>query len=217
MGSPGSKKKSVGATLKSKGIIPKSWNLRSLTDYKKKVIKKKAKEWRALIDYPDSFTTRKVSEATAKLLIDGGYRVERGRAIIPTRNGKKLKIDGRKGQLRFERTNSQGETTIETVYLSSGPNFLKRLEKLATEDGTLEPNEQWALKVGDNNTFLTTHPSLDQLMRYGSTLNLTDPNARDFVSLVKVKFPEMKPGKMSDLERGTKKQSVRKGRGSSRY
>lgn len=79
---------------------------------------------------------------------------------------------------------------IETVYLSTGKDFIKRLEKLNFTD-ELDENEFWSLKVGDSNTFFHQSQSLNNLLhRYAPTIKWHKEGADKYVALVKVKFTD---------------------------
>ena len=186
--------RSNGAILKSKGFIPKKWDLRKkLTDYKKRVISQLSKDYPELIKHPDRFTSRKYKPETAQKLYDAGYSMHKNRVLLPNRINKSgkgsptLSTKVKDNKLIIDRGNR-----IETVYLNSGPDFLKMIERRMDE--VLPYDEYWALKVGDNNTFLKNHTqTINALTRYGETLNFSDPSARNFVHLVHVKF---KPGQI---------------------
>lgn len=181
-------KRSGASVLKSKGVIPAHWDLRKPTNYQKRVISRREKEYSELIKNPQGFKVSKVAKTTAQLLKASGYKVENGRAIIPTR-GNKVRIKGDK--LIIDR----GDRT-ETVYLNSGKGFLQRVEReLKKEENEdyegLPDGEYWAFKVGDNNTFLSNwQQGMTGLMRYGQKVNFTDPSAAQYTNLVKIKFKD---------------------------
>ena len=177
-------KKSPASILKSKGLIPKTWDLRSLTDYKKRIIRKRANEYQEVIKYPEKFQARKYSKEKAAKLLDAGYSGVGRYILIPNRGGTTVKTTVNKDTVTIDRGDR-----IETVYLSTGKMFLAGLQRKF--DKPLGSGEYWAFKVGDNNTFLMNHhKDLRQLMKYGETINFTNPQAKNYVHLVKIKYKD---------------------------
>ena len=131
---------------------------------------------------------------------DTGYDLVNHRVILPTKGTYKYKVT--KDRIVIDKPNR-----VDTVLLSSGPNFLKRLDKLAKNENPrfgLPPGEYYSLKIGDHDTFLSHAKSLEKLMDYGRIKAFNSSNARDYVSLVHVKFKpgfEPRPTPIPDLER----------------
>ena len=145
-------------------MIPKKWDLRSLTDYKKRIIRKREKEYPEVIKHPYKFQGRKYSKDKAKALLNAGYSGVGQHILIPNRGNSTTSTRVLRDKIVIDRGDR-----IETVYLSSGPNFLKNLYKRI--DAPLPRGSFWALKVGDNNTFLNNYTkTLSQLMRYGDII-----------------------------------------------
>lgn len=155
-----------------------------MTDYKKRIIRKREKEYREVIKFPEKFTSRKYSKEKASKLLDAGYSGKGQYVLIPNRGGTTARTTVGKETITIDRGDR-----IETVYLSTGKNFLKNLQRKF--DKPLGKGEYWAFKVGDNNTFLNNHnKDLRQLMRYGESINFTNPDAKNYVHLVKVQYKD---------------------------
>jgi len=177
-------KKSPASILKSKGLIPKDWDLRSLTDYKRRVIRKRANEYAEVIKYPEKFKSRVYKPEKANRLLDAGFSGVGQHILIPNRGGTTLSTHVKADTVTIDRGDR-----IETVYLSNGRNFLRNLQRKF--DKPLGPGEYWAFKVGDNNTFLQNHhKDLRQLMRYGESIQFTNADAKNYVHLVKIQYKD---------------------------
>ena len=184
--------------MKAKGFIPKTWDLRNLTDYKKRIIRRRAKDYPELIAHPEKFQSRKYSKEKAAKLLDAGYSGIGQHILMPYRGKGKEPFSSTLGQkVVGDKVIIDRGNRIETVYLNTGRDFLKTVERLIAKEEAMRENGEeydketyWAFKVGDNNTFLKLQGSLDGLMHYGQNLNLTDPNAKNFVHLVKVEYKD---------------------------
>lgn len=174
-------KKSPAKVLKDKGLIPKEWDLRkSLTTGQKSWITKQSKTFAQLVRRPDDFTVKTVKPSTEKELKRAGYRVSRGRAVIPNQGGK-ARINVRKittGKGKNKKTRAELRLMFdhksERIILESGPDFLGRLSKLKPKK--LRQNQAYALKIGGNQIANRTFDSLGELQIYLS--NMKAPNAR---------------------------------------
>lgn len=193
--------------MKAKGLIPKSWDLRSLTEYKKKIIRKREKQYSEVIKHPWKFSSRKYGKKKTEKLRMAGYFGEGDRTLIPNFGDKSARtiVSDRFittiRTLTNPRDSRRWETITERTYLYSGPELLEQLQKRFK--GKLPPGEYWALKVGDNNSFINArYKTLYELMHYAGPLALQweeqDNNsdeednpahyARTHVHLVKFRF-----------------------------
>lgn len=123
-----------------------------MTDYKKKKIRKLAKEYAELIKNPQNFTSRKVGKNTAGLLSTkysysgNDYRVTNGHVIIATRRKKTVKIKGDKLMFKY----ADGRT--ETIYTrAKGVTLLEQISKM--REPKLKSGERWGIKIGDHTVF----------------------------------------------------------------
>jgi hypothetical protein len=187
-------KKSAKSILKSKGLIPKEWNLRHLTGGQKSWITKQAKKYAAVIENPSKFESRVYGKAKAAKLKEAGYFGEGNHILIPNFGDKTARTRVSEDTVTITRVDSKGRAVIEKVYLHSGPELLKRLQKQFSKP--LGKGEYWSLKVGDNNTFLEAgEKTLSELMRYGSRISFQgNGDAKEWavhhVHLVKFKFED---------------------------
>lgn len=155
-----------------------------MTDYKKRIIRKRANEYSEVIKYPEKFQSRKYSKEKADRLLDAGYSGVGRHILIPNRGGSTVTTTVHQDTIAIDRGDR-----IETVYLSSGKNFLRNLQRKF--DQPLGSGEYWAFKVGDNNTFLQNHhKDLRQLMRYGESIQFTNADAKNYVHLVKIAYKD---------------------------
>ena len=188
--------KSPAAVFKSKGFIPKSWDLRKpLTDYKKRIIRKLQREYSDILDRPQDYQIRKVSEKTRKLAEAAGYRSVRDRLIIPARKKKTSE-----GTIGFESVSISRKMIVtrysdrtETVYLSSAPDFLKTVDRLLAQEEEFgdEDGVFWAFKIGESNTFINSKKTLEELLySYAPKLNFRgDPTKMAMMTnLVRIEY-----------------------------
>ena len=157
-------------------MIPKTWDLRhALTTYQKRVVRERSKRYEAVIAQPEKFFSRKYSKKTRTKLKAAGYFGEGDRVLIPNFGDKTMRVTVNTDYITVHRTlrsrgdTRRGETVTEHIYLHSGPKLIAELQKKFKHD--LPRGEYWALKVGDNNTFLSNHSkNLYQLMHYAADL-----------------------------------------------
>jgi hypothetical protein len=163
-------KKSAKSVLKAKGLIPKEWDLRkTLSAGQKSWITKQERKYSEVIKHPEKFQSRTYSNATVKKLKGAGYFGEGNRILIPNFGDKSSRTTVNEDTITVRRTLRNGETVTEIVYLHSGPELLKRLQRKFSKP--LPSGEFWAFRVGDNNTFLSNHTkTLGQLMHYGQSI-----------------------------------------------
>jgi hypothetical protein len=187
-------KKSAKSILKSKGLIPQHWDLRRLSSGQKSWITKQANKYSAVIEHPKKFESRTYSTTKAAKLKAAGYFGEGNKILIPNFGDKTARTYVNEDSVTIRRVDSKGRAVIEKVYLHSGPELLKRLNKKFARP--LGNGEYWSLKVGDNNTFLDAgEKTLVDLMRYGSRISFTGNGeaknwAEHHVHLVKFKFED---------------------------
>jgi hypothetical protein len=180
--------------LKGKGLIPQDWNLRKLTSGQKSHALKQARKYQSVVFNPKKFESRTYSTAKAKMLKEAGYFGEGNKILIPNFGDTTARTKVNTDSVTITRTDSRGRRVIEKVYLHSGPELLRKLQKEFPKP--LGPGEYWSLKVGDYNTFIEAgKKDLSQLMKYGTDLTLTgsDGNihwAERHVHLVKFKFED---------------------------
>ena len=189
MGRPKKRVKSNGYILKSKGLIPKTWDLRKkLTDYQKRVVSERSREFADVIKYPSDYQSRTYGKKKVAQLKDAGFLTRGTRALIPFRTKRSNgAIVTNSFQLKGNTLVIDRSGRIETVYLNTGPEFLKFID--ANMDTVLPRGEFWALKIGDSNTFLESHTkTIRELIRYGEEVNFHDPEARNYVHLVHIKL-----------------------------
>lgn len=187
-------KKSAKSILKSKGLIPQHWDLRRLTGGQKSWITKQARKYAAVVENPKKFESRVYSSKKAAQLKEAGYFGEGRHILIPNFGDKTARTTVNENSVTIRRVDSRARAVIEKVYLHSGPDLLRQLEKKFA--APLGRGEYWSLKVGDNNTFLDAgEKTLHELMRYGSRVSFTGNGdarmwAEHHVHLVKFKFED---------------------------
>lgn len=146
------------------------------------------------MENPKKFESRTYSKAKAAKLKEAGYFGEGNKILIPNFGDKTARTWVSEDTVTIRRVDSKGRAVIEKIYLHSGPELLKRLNKKFARP--LRRGEYWSLKVGDNNTFLDAgEKTLTDLMRYGSRVSFTGNGesrnwAEHHVHLVKFKFED---------------------------
>jgi hypothetical protein len=190
--------------LKSKGLIPQTWNLHQLNGGQKSYALKQARKYSEVVKHPKKFESRTYSSAKAKQLKEAGYFGEGNKILIPNFGDKTSRTKVSADYVTITRTDSKGRAVIEKVYLHSGPALLRKLQKEFPKP--LGKGEYWALKTGDNNTFLLSgRKNLADLMKYGSDITFTgsDGNiqwAQSHIHLVRFKFEDGKDHIEEDLK-----------------
>lgn len=157
-----------------------------LTDYKKRVLRKAAKDWGHVLRRPKDFDFRKVSKETAEKLKGAGFQLFKNRAVIPTR-GQKVNI--RRGTV-FIRT--RGRT--EKVLLANGAGLIDRLKSYieAHRNAPQKLHTYYGMKLGAeffNATGNTFTPSLEEL--HDNLLNpkyLNKESLMNNIAIVEVEF-----------------------------
>lgn len=155
-------------------MIPRDWDLRkTLTPGQKSWITKQAAKFAQVIEKPKNFDSRVYSEAKTKRLKDAGFFGFGRNIIVPNFGDRTQRTYVLEDSVVIHRTlpakHGKPYRVTERVYLHSGPKLLNVLSKRFAED--LPRGEYWALKVGDNHTFINNHEkNLSQLMRYGQRI-----------------------------------------------
>jgi hypothetical protein len=149
-------KKSPARILRSKGLIPADWNLRSLTRGQKSYVTKQTKKFASVIRRPDDYVARRAGASTLKQLKAANFPVHNGKALIYTPPGDSVSVA--KGKITFTRKRQQ-----ERVLLQGAPDFLRALEKLPTKK--LPRGQYVGIKIGNSPVIATFH-SLADLQHY---------------------------------------------------
>lgn len=166
--------------LKSKGLIPKQWDLRKkLSSGQKSWITKQKTKYQQIVEHPEKFASRVYSTKKAKQMKSAGFYGEGNHILIPNFGDKRSRTIVREDTITIRRRLRIGYTASrkpifgpeveETIYLHTGPNLLKLLKRKYPK--ALPKGEYWAFKLGDNNTFIDKWAkNLNQLSYYNRAL-----------------------------------------------
>lgn len=160
--------------MREKGLIPKDWNLRSLSGGQKSYITKQARKFSAVLKRPDDYVSRRASKATLAKMKLADFPVQHGRVLIHAPGRDRVSIA--RGKISYTRRRQR-----ETVLLQSSPDFLRELEKLPMR--RLPKGQYVGLKIGNSQMIATFHGFAD-LLTYATKVRKF--NGRDAESLAVV-------------------------------
>lgn len=127
-----------------------------------RVFNKTEKDFRQALKKPDDFAIRKVSKENAEILKKSGYKVIKGRAVIPLADGRDNKFDKvtiGKGTLTFVRKGKKNK-----MYLSADP--MKLLKKAYQLNGKKGRNQVVSFSLGGNSMSSQDFENIEEMERY---------------------------------------------------
>ena len=148
--------------LKKLGLIDRVPRRENIKPQDKTQIAKLAREYKEVLRNPVNFAIKPVREKTAEVLKQSGYRVAKGKAIIPLADGRDKKFDSvsiDKGTLTFKRP---GKTN--KIYLSGDAGALMR--KAAQLQSTKGRNQTVTFSLRGFAVSSTDYDSFDAMMAY---------------------------------------------------
>lgn len=197
--------------MKSAGLIDIDLR-KTLTPAQKGAITKRHNQHKSILNHLQQFTTRTVSNKTAKNITTAALKVKtksgKTKVFIPTPEGQSAHI--KKGRVIIESKNYR-----EEIY-PGGREFFENAKKLFKKK--LGKNEYITVRIGSNNAFNRTFKDINSLLFYMRDWNPKDEGEEKddligHISIVKVKDDNQTVYK-SGNKNGTKK---RKGGKGSRY
>lgn len=152
------------------------------------MVRERSREFYDVIKYPKIYQSRTYSKKTAGELKRAGFLTRGKKVLVPfkTRRGNGA-IETTSFQVKGHKLVIDRNDRVETVYLNTGPEFLKFIDDHMYD--VLPKGEFWALKVGDSNTFLANHTkTIAELSKYGVEVNFKNPDSINYVHLVHIKL-----------------------------
>lgn len=127
-----------------------------------RVYKQTEKDFKQALKRPDDFAVRKVSKENAEILKKSGYKVIKGRAVIPLADGRNSKFDKvtiGKGTLTFTRKGKKNK-----MYLSADPEkLMKKAYQLNSKKGR---NQVVSFSLGGNSMSSQDFENIEEMERY---------------------------------------------------
>jgi hypothetical protein len=177
-------KKSPGSILKAKGLIPKEWDLRSLSRGQKSWITKQSKTFSEVIKKPKEYTTLKAASKRQKAEFrSAGLPVTNNRAVI------KSGVGGKAHRTKSGKVVITNHERKVEMFFANGSNFEAELEKARLR--VLSNNQAWTFSIAGRNANVM-YRNLDHMLYYLE--NKTDwhtedgevPDGGEYISLVLV-------------------------------
>lgn len=168
--------KSPARVLRSKGLIPRDWNLRQLTPSQKGYVTKQSKKFAQVLKRPGDYVSRKAAPSTLKKLKLADYPVAHGRVLLHVPGKDRVSIA--RGQVTFKRARQ-----TERVLLQSSPDFLAELEQLGNLKRRLPKGHFVGFKIGNSQVIGTFH-SVADAYQYATTTRGFSGKDADNVALV---------------------------------
>ena len=169
-------KKSPGAVLKAKGLIPSEWNLRKLSRGQKSWVTKQAKTFSEVVKKPKEFITLPTRGGKQKQqAIAAGMRVTNGRAVIHAPTGGRARRVGDKIVVK--------SSEVEKEYFFATPgNFLEMLAECRTRE-PLKRNQTWGMSI-DGNQLNKQFKSIDALEFYSWHMDLESEENQTMIAII---------------------------------
>jgi len=127
-----------------------------------RIYKQTEKDFKQALKKPEDFAIRKVDKANAEILKKSGYKVIKGRAVIPLADGLKNKFDKvtiGKGTLTFVRKGKKNK-----MYLSADPmKLMKKAYQLNSKKGR---NQVVSFSLGGNSMSSQDFENIEEMERY---------------------------------------------------
>lgn len=127
-----------------------------------RVYKQTEKDFKQALKKPEDFAIRKVSKENADVLKKSGYKVIKGRAVIPLADGRDKRFDKvtvGKGTLTFVRKGKKNK-----MYLSADPaKLMKKAYQLNSKKGR---NQVVSFSLGGNSMSSQDFENIEEMERY---------------------------------------------------